>query len=598
MNTDTNTDTHATEPTNAAELSSFDVYATYCPEDNKLRLYCGRVSRSEYEALRAEGWKALHKQREAGGGDFVATWTPARRDTALRLCDVILDEDMGPAERAADRAERFAGYLDKRLTEATGHADRFDAGPSAHGYQSEARAERAAARHDKIAGRAVDAWDKAEYWQRRTAGVISHALHVSSPSVRMGRIKELESEIRKHEKSRAERDGVRSGWLKIAAETDAALQTAAALRWALSTSHLTYWERHQHPRRAEIKETHLSDLLRDVSDPITGAEAAALYLAAHPEQTAEGPWLTHFRLRLAYETAMLEAQGGRAGEVEIEVGGWLRGGRHLSNEERQIVKVNKSNATGRVVSVEVRDNRPSSVNHYGNPYPAGVTKTLVHKVNIERASPDCYRAPTDEDLAQFEAEKKADAKAKREAKKDAPPAPQLINPTDEDAERLQAVWNACRYHYSREPQVVLRITQAVYSANLKADRVKTYEIEVGGEQPCSNYDAENLPTVAKVRGAHGRVIVITDKPQAPFPATVWHDPRREMLAELEQHAETLEQAARASWSDDFKQHAEIIRRARICRIFYVSSMSQFGFSESGLVWLARIKAKRAEVVTA
>jgi len=42
-------------------------YATYCPEDDKLRLYVGRVPRDEYERLRSEGWTALHKQRETGG---------------------------------------------------------------------------------------------------------------------------------------------------------------------------------------------------------------------------------------------------------------------------------------------------------------------------------------------------------------------------------------------------------------------------------------------------------------------------------------------------------------------------------------------------
>lgn len=50
--------------------------ATYEPESNRLRLYIGRVPREEYLKLTAEGWKALHKQREAGGGDFVALWTP------------------------------------------------------------------------------------------------------------------------------------------------------------------------------------------------------------------------------------------------------------------------------------------------------------------------------------------------------------------------------------------------------------------------------------------------------------------------------------------------------------------------------------------
>lgn len=147
-------------------------FATYSPEGNHLRLYIGRVPRPEYEKLKSEGWRALYKQREAGGGDFVATWTPERRDTALEYGGgVILDEDMGPAERAADRAERFSGYRDKREGEATTRAEAFDSGPAVHGYQSQARANRAAARHDRIADRAGDAWSKAEYWTGRTAGV-------------------------------------------------------------------------------------------------------------------------------------------------------------------------------------------------------------------------------------------------------------------------------------------------------------------------------------------------------------------------------------------------------------------------------------------
>jgi hypothetical protein len=83
--------------------------ATYCPEDNKLRLYVGRVPRPEYDALRAEGWTATPKQ----GCDFVATWTPEREDTALLYGDGIIDdEDQDPGERAAERAERFGGYLE------------------------------------------------------------------------------------------------------------------------------------------------------------------------------------------------------------------------------------------------------------------------------------------------------------------------------------------------------------------------------------------------------------------------------------------------------------------------------------------------------
>jgi hypothetical protein len=170
-----------TDTTPAITADTFTGSATYSPEDNKIRLYVGRVPRDEYLKLRAEGWQALHKQRETGGGDFAAVWTPERRNTALAYAGFIGDEDKGPAERAAERAERFSGYRDKRTDEATGRADQFEAGPSAHGFQNAAKAERAAARHDRQAGRAVDAWEKAEYWTSRTAGVIGHALHVSAP---------------------------------------------------------------------------------------------------------------------------------------------------------------------------------------------------------------------------------------------------------------------------------------------------------------------------------------------------------------------------------------------------------------------------------
>lgn len=532
-----------------------ETYATYCPEDNKLRLYVGRVPREEYLRLRAEGWTALHKQREAGGGDFAAVWTPERRDTALAYSpDGILDEDMSPEERAADRAERFGGYRDKRMGEAVDHADRFDSGPSAHGYQSQARAERAAARHDRIADRAGDAWDKAEYWQRRTAGVIAHALHVSSPSVRMGRIKELESEIRKAEKRRDEYAKRRELWFSVAAMTDADKQTAAAVKIAGAVQ--DYCHDYKHPRPEEIKNPHILDhgsslyglltLSESCGKPITGAEAAALFLARNPELSAECPWLTHYRHRLAYETQMLEAQGGRAGELEIVAGGWLiyHRRRHSAPQALQIQKVNKSPTSGRVVSVAVwlpgdRWGNSSEGRHLRN-------------IEIERASPETYRAPTPEELEKFEAETKAAKKAAKAAK---PPAPPLINPTDADAERLQAALNErarARFlehnpHYKNNPEyfqpsTVIRTTQAVYSARSAGTYARAFVsgfcggceesvrpgVYVGGS---ARARAERIgPELCKVRMTYGNgnttnkadsVIVLTDKPQKPLPASVW-----------------------------------------------------------------------------
>ena len=141
--------------------------ATYCPEDDKLRLYVGRVPREEYEFLRAEGWISTPKQ----DCDFVAVWNPSREATALQYAGFIGDEDTPPTERAADRAERFEGYREKRTNEALGHADNLSSGSL--GFQSQAKAEREERKLERMATKAGNQWDKAEYWQRRTAGVIA-----------------------------------------------------------------------------------------------------------------------------------------------------------------------------------------------------------------------------------------------------------------------------------------------------------------------------------------------------------------------------------------------------------------------------------------
>lgn len=538
---------------NKPDLFSESNSATYCPEDNKIRLYVGRVPRDEYEALRAEGWTSTPKQ----DCDFVAHWTPDRRDTAISYAGSIDDEDTPPQERAADRAERFAGYQEKRLNEATGHADSYESGPSAHGYQSEAKANRAAARHDRLGDKASDQWSKAEYWSRRTAGVIEHALYRSEPGVRMGRIKELEAELRKLEKGREEYRQHFAGWLKIASMEDADKQTEKAVYWAGSTGY--YGGHHyKHPRPCEdmisyLKEgTSLYTLLTHETHPITGAEAATLFLRGRTElPNAETDWTRHLRLRLGYENQMLEAQGGRAGAVDIVPGGWLISGQpgyrryRGGEEERRIIKVNKSPVTGRVVSVDVRDNHPSTHNHYGNPYPDGTTKVLVHTVNVERAGPDCYRSPTDEELAAFNAEKEAEKKARKAT---APATISLINPTDEDAERLQALINERhvaewkRHHgepksyHAPKTAEVRKMTQAEYSAISTGSYAKaeTRTVHASGmiadresnlwSQRAQDYKKMIGAPLCKVRFAGYDpiyVLIISDKPQKPLPASVW-----------------------------------------------------------------------------
>lgn len=506
--------------------------ATYSPEDNKLRLYVGRVPRDEYEKLRAEGWVSTPKQN----CNFVAPWTPERRDTALEYAGIIEDEDMGPDERAADRAERFGGYRNKRTDEATGRADAYDAGPSAHGYQSQARAERAALKHDRIAGRACDAWGKAEYWQRRTAGVISHALYVSSPGVRMGRIKTLEAELRKLQASIAESQKRFDTWQKIANEPDAEKQLKFAKHFA-GYSHSEYPHPDSGVKRSlwRLLEPYEGENER----PLSGAEAAALWLSDHT-RPEENDWTRHYALRLAYENQMLEAQGGRLAHVEIEAGGKIGG--------KLIIKVNKSTVTGRVTSVDLLGPKVQGWCYKVTNIPG--TEYAAYSFDTERMPPDAYKPPTPETLAElaaFKASKKASAPDKA-------PCP-LINPTDADAERLQAIWNERQieclklqdkrspyggdsYVKAYKPSEVFRMTQAQYSANSQGEysRCSTRPVYASGVMGERYYRAAEKqreqygPPPCQVRRTSGgnysadRVIVLTDKPQKPLPAAVWQKP--------------------------------------------------------------------------
>ncbi len=575
-------------------------YATYCPEDDKLRLYVGRVPRDEYDALRSEGWTSTPKQ----DCDFVAVWTPGREDTALAYSGGTLeDEDTDPTERAADRAERFGGYRDNRRGDAAAHGDRYDSGPGAHGYQSRALAERRAARHDLCASRAVVAWDKAEYWQQRTAGVIRHALHKCAPGVRMGRIKTIEAEIRAAEKSRDEYAKRYSDISKLATwpESEENTEKICAYFGRLCSLGREYMHPRpddlraaitaaEHPRAEQMIELYTTrkddiySMMTSEYAPVTGAEACALWLSDHDEPAGEGRHLAHLRLRLEYENQMLEEQGGRAAHVEMIAGGFFGG--------RQIHKINKSPSTGRVVSVAVRVPRVDGYayrvrNQPGQDY-------ALEQINTERLSAEHYRAPTPEELAAYEAERKAE-RATRKAT--GPKPPPIINLTDADAERLQAIWSADAkarnlFWTGEELPRVRRLTQAQYSAlaTCSLSRAETIDITGGGTpQPLQHYSmGPRWPTVARIRGARRSVVILTDKPQKPLPAEMWTDPRPALRDELRPRIEEIAVMGCSSdfddqWTDEKK---ELFRRAQMAGLVRSSSMTQRELTGRGAEMLA------------
>lgn len=523
--------------------------ASYSVEDNKLRLYAqSRLPAELYARVKAAGFAWAPKQQL-----FVApTWTPARENLLLELCGEIDDEDYSPEERAADRAERFSGYRDKRRAEAHSQADRFDAGPSAFGHQNRTRAERQAARHNRLRGRAVSQWSKAEYWQERTAGVIAHALYKSSPEVRRGRILRLEAELR-----------------KVIAEytpTDNPPHIINQRAYSYSTGEYLYGgEEVPHvwcgPKGRGGRWVDMAGLER--------------------LQAANARWVNHYEMRLTYERAMIEAEGGSAAESEIEPGGWIG--------SRQVQAVSRSPVTKRVTSVKLWSSQ-----QYGRP-----CEPYLKSYNIERLGADAYRAPTDEERAAFATTTKA---RKETAKATKPAAPALINPTDEDAQKLQDIWNAeekARFDrrsdkYGECPvSTVLRMTQAEYSACSGGtySKCETSCVSENCLVMRVGNDRTNRVTMFKVRTASAggssffaarRVVVITDKPQKPLPWIACEAKRAEMptIESVRPHLQEIGAAMSRGYGHDAETQ-RLIADAAYVGLVHASSITQAHWSEVG-----------------
>lgn len=181
--------------------------ATYSPDDNKLRLYpAHRLDSADYDRVKAAGFKWAPRQ-----GLFVKpAWSPGAEDLLLEMCGEIGDEDTTLVDRAEQRAERFEDYSEKRLAEANQAsknadeiAERFYGGqPILVGHHSEKRARKDQERIHNSMRKAVRLWDTSKYWTARAAGALAHAKYKELPAVRHRRIKTIESDRRKTERSK------------------------------------------------------------------------------------------------------------------------------------------------------------------------------------------------------------------------------------------------------------------------------------------------------------------------------------------------------------------------------------------------------------
>jgi len=288
--------------------------ATYSPEDNKLRLYSlARLDSETYQKAKALGFRWAPKQEF-----FVApTWTPAREDFLVDLCGEIGDEDTSLVERAEGRAERFEEYGEKRGQEAesarkevSSIADNIPLGqPILIGHHSEKRARKDAERIQNGMLRAVNFWKLSQYWQDRAQGAIHHAKYKELPAVRARRIKRIEADKRKAERT------VKEFNLCLKVFTSEGLTREKAIHFT------NYSGLYMHVKLEGGKEASvwsaLTDNLLTVEQVREQIVPKCQNTLAHYQR-----WIDHYENRLAYERAMLGESGGTvADQKKPEKGG-------------------------------------------------------------------------------------------------------------------------------------------------------------------------------------------------------------------------------------------------------------------------------------
>lgn len=346
--------------------------ATYSPDDNKLRLYSmTRLDSETYTRVKTAGFKWAPKQDL-----FVAPmWTPAREDLLLELCEEIGDEDTSLVDRAEQRAERFEDYSDRRAGDsqkATAHvksiADGIPFGqPILVGHHSEKHARKHAEQIENGMRKAVKMWDQAKYWTSRAAGALSHAKYKERPDVRARRIKTIEADKRKQERTRKEAEK----FLKAYTDPEARGVTLKDGRELLPALLVT-WEgglSHEDTRRLEDGELDFETAL----EMATAAKRRVIEWCNR--------WISHYDNRLSYERAMLDEAGGtKADQTKPEKGGackcWATGrGRGCWSK---IVKVNK-------VSVTVLDNWGNGGRDFTRTMPFDKLSALMSAGQVEQA---------------------------------------------------------------------------------------------------------------------------------------------------------------------------------------------------------------------
>jgi hypothetical protein len=358
--------------------------ATYSLSDNKLRFYpFRRLGPATYARVKDAGFSWAPKQEV-----FVAgMWTPEREDLLVELCGDIEEEDITPEERAERRAERFEEYSENagRRASAAHRAveaicDGIPLGqPILCGHHSERRARKDQERIQNGMRKVVNEMKSSAYWADRAKASLHHAKYLEKPAVRARRIKTIEADKRKQERTKADAEKFTAMWTDPAKELTP--ERAKDIANYCHVSQCFPLDRYPRELPASQYEGRMS-LWSAMEGIITPEQARDIAVRAYGRRIAScDRWIQHYENRLTFERAMLGEQGGIATDkVGPEKGGAVRcwcspgHGRGWS----YIKKVNK-------VSVTVEDNWGNGGKNFTRTIPFDKIRAVMTAAQVEEA---------------------------------------------------------------------------------------------------------------------------------------------------------------------------------------------------------------------